>query len=32
VADAQIMLRSLPYPSETMRRSLRQFADRIGMP
>jgi 3-hydroxyacyl-[acyl-carrier-protein] dehydratase len=32
VADAQIMLRSLPYPSETMRRTLRQFADRIGMP
>jgi len=32
VADAQIMLRSLPYPSETMRRNLREFADRIGMP
>ncbi|HWA45283.1 MAG TPA: 3-hydroxyacyl-ACP dehydratase FabZ family protein [Hypericibacter adhaerens] len=32
VADAQIMLRSLPYPSETMRQNLRQFADRIGMP
>jgi 3-hydroxyacyl-[acyl-carrier-protein] dehydratase len=32
VADAEIMLRSLPYPSETMRRNLRAFADRIGMP
>ena len=32
VADAQIMLRSLPCPSEALRRTLRQFADRIGMP
>ncbi|MFZ5790810.1 MAG: 3-hydroxyacyl-ACP dehydratase FabZ family protein [Pseudomonadota bacterium] len=32
VADAQIMLRSLPYPTESMRQVLRGFADRIGMP
>ncbi len=32
VAEASIMLRSLPFPSPELKATLRGFADRIGMP
>lgn len=32
VAEASVMLRSLPFPNPELRATLRGFADRIGMP
>ena len=32
VAEASIMLRSLPFPNAELKRTLRQFADRVGLP
>jgi 3-hydroxyacyl-[acyl-carrier-protein] dehydratase len=32
VAEAAIMLRSLPFPTPELKRTLRQFADRVGLP
>jgi len=32
VAEASIMLRTLPFPTPELKKTLRQFADRVGLP